>query len=251
MGASTGSLLHSSTSIGVSLSSGSDHNLNTNTSPRHKTGTTRSRRSSVRRTLENTSVIFIAYNRNNNANANTDPVITHTTRRRNTLAVTIIAHPFDFRNPRHSTSTRCNVSGLHGRISTLVIVPGSHLLRLSSHSVNVVRTFGATSATLLTNIRNVASLVSVGSCVRISFGSIGSVLHNTNATLFNVNSTQKRSHTARTTRVTVDSPLLRRDVRNTRNTLVGVTNPASLGLRRTSTTARLIHGTVRPRTRVV
>lgn len=243
IGASTRTLGLSGTRIGVRVKNGLAEKLKTNTGPRMNGGTTRRDGRRMRRTLGNTSVMFIATNVNNNAKAKTTPIVTRVTHSLKTLAINIMAHPFAFRNHGHSARTTNNVTTVGRTISALVIVPGSELLRVISGDAPVLRTFHRTSGILHRNIRNVSSLVTIPKLVGLSFTSIGAVVSGGNSTLVNVNITTKRGHTTRTTGGTVSSPLLRASVSNTRNILVGVANKSGLDLCRMRRTTSVITST--------
>lgn len=202
--------------------------LNTNTRPRVKRGTTRRDTRRVRTTLGNTSVMFIAYNVKNKAKANTTPIVTEVTGRRNTLAMKIIAGPFHFRSGAEVRGTVGNVSGLGRGISAVVIVPGSGLLRIMSEHAAVPRTLGGTSRILRRNVRNVASLVGMPSLVGLSFTSVRAIVGSGNVTRVNVNTKHKSSGTLRTIGRTITDPLLRAAVANTSGIVIGMSKSVAL-----------------------
>lgn len=251
VGASRRILELSGTSRGVRVNRGLAENGNTNSVPRVKRRTTRRDESRVTTLLGSASVMFIATNVNNNANANTTPMITGVTGSVNVLAINIIAGPFTFRNGEEVARTRRNVTRLSTYISSLVVIPGRELGCISSADVALRGTFTVTSSILERNIRDVSSLVLLPNLMGLSFTSIASMVGSTNCTRVNVNDTANGSGTAITTSVTVSDPLLRASVSNTGNLVVGVATSTSIDLSSVSTTSAVVGSGISSSTGVV
>lgn len=251
MGDSGPTLTGSRTSRGVLVNRGTAGNVNTNTEPRMNGGTTSRDGRTVASTVANTRVMFVATNVNNNANANTTPIITRITGSLNVLAINIIAAPFTFRNGRHVSRTRTNVGRLTRCISSVVIVPGRGLGFIAGREVALLGTFRVTGSILHRNIRSVSSLIGTANLMGYSFTSIARVVGSSNCTRVNINHNGNGSGTRITTRTTVSDPLLGASVSNTHNILLGVATSSSVKLRRVSITSAVIGGTIRPSYRVV
>ncbi len=251
VGASGTTLLGSGTGVGLRVNSGAATKVNTNNGPGGNRTTTRRSHSRVTTIVHSTSVVFVATNVNNNANANTTPIITTVTGRLNVLAINVIAGPFTFRNGGHVARTRSNVTTLHRGISDLIMVPGRHLGFMSARGVAFGGTFSVTSSILHRNIRDVSRLVGIATLIGLSFTSIGSVVTSTNCTRVNINITANHSGTRRTTHTTVDDPLVRASVSGTHNIVVDVANSISVNLRRIRLTSAVVSRVTRPSTAVV
>lgn len=183
-------------------------NLKTNGGP---TGTHRTTRRALRRVGRvlgsNAGVTFVATKVNNNAKANTTPIVTEIDGRLKVLAINVMAVPFHFRNPGGVSRTLSNMRRVSGRMSTLLIVGGRHLHRVCP-SLTMLSTFKGTSSALDITTGDVTRVVAIRKLVGLSFGSIGAMLGSNNITVVDANCNRNRNHIGGTVRSTLGSPLL-------------------------------------------
>ena len=191
-------------------------------------------RNEIRKVIEGADMVFITAGMGGGTGTGAAPVIADLAREIGALAVAVVTRPFGFEGPRRSRTADAGVTGLLGRVDTIITIPNDRLLDVVERKTTLGDAFRVADDVLRQGVQGISDIITIPGQINVDFADVRAVMHNAGPALMGIGYGVGEHRALQAAQSATSSALLEQTINGAKGLLVNVTSSEDLTLTETT-----------------
>jgi cell division protein FtsZ len=184
----------------------------------------------IRKVLEGADMVFITAGMGGGTGTGAAPVIADLAREIGALTVAVVTRPFGFEGPRRSRLAEQGVTGLMGRVDTIITIPNDKLLSVVEKKTTLVDAFRVADDVLRQGVQGISDIITIPGQINVDFADVRAVMADAGPALMGIGYGVGDQRALQAAQSATNSPLLEQTIHGATGLLVNVTSSEDLTL---------------------
>ncbi len=184
----------------------------------------------IRKVLEGADMVFVTAGMGGGTGTGAAPVIADLAREIGALTVAVVTRPFTFEGPRRQRLAEQGVTGLMGRVDTIITIPNDRLLSVVERKTTLVDAFRVADDVLRQGVQGISDIITIPGQINVDFADVRAVMQNAGPALMGIGYGVGDQRALQAAQSATNSPLLEQTIHGAKGLLVNVTSGEDLTL---------------------
>ncbi len=184
----------------------------------------------IRKVLEGADMVFITAGMGGGTGTGAAPVIADLAREIGALTVAVVTRPFTFEGPRRQRLADQGVTGLMGRVDTIITIPNDRLLSVVERKTTLVDAFRVADDVLRQGVQGISDIITIPGQINVDFADVRAVMSNAGPALMGIGYGVGDQRALQAAQSATNSLLLEQTIHGAKGLLVNVTSSEDLTL---------------------
>ncbi len=184
----------------------------------------------IRKVLEGADMVFVTAGMGGGTGTGAAPVIADLAREIGALTVAVVTRPFTFEGPRRSRLAEQGVTGLMGRVDTIITIPNDRLLSVVERKTTLVDAFRVADDVLRQGVQGISDIITIPGQINVDFADVRAVMADAGPALMGIGYGVGDQRALQAAQSATNSPLLEQTIHGAKGLLVNVTSSEDLTL---------------------
>ena len=184
----------------------------------------------IRKVLEGADMVFITAGMGGGTGTGAAPVIADLAREIGALTVAVVTRPFGFEGPRRSRLADQGVTGLMGRVDTIITIPNDRLTSVVERKTTLADAFRVADDVLRQGVQGISDIITIPGQINVDFADVRAVMANAGPALMGIGYGVGDQRALQAAQSATNSPLLEQTIHGAKGLLVNVSSGEDLTL---------------------
>jgi cell division protein FtsZ len=184
----------------------------------------------IRKVLEGADMVFITAGMGGGTGTGAAPVIADLAREIGALTVAVVTRPFQFEGPKRSRLADQGVTGLMGRVDTIITIPNDKLLSVVERKTTLVDAFRVADDVLRQGVQGISDIITIPGQINVDFADVRAVMADAGPALMGIGYGVGDQRALQAAQSATNSLLLEQTIHGAKGLLVNVTSGEDLTL---------------------
>lgn len=184
----------------------------------------------IRKVLEGSDMVFITAGMGGGTGTGAAPVIADLAREIGALTVAVVTRPFTFEGPRRQRLAEQGVTGLMGRVDTIITIPNDRLLSVVERKTTLSDAFRVADDVLRQGVQGISDIITIPGQINVDFADVRAVMTNAGPALMGIGYGVGDQRALQAAQAATNSMLLEQTIHGAKGLLVNVTSSEDLTL---------------------
>lgn len=184
----------------------------------------------IRKVLEGADMVFITAGMGGGTGTGAAPVIADLAREIGALTVAVVTRPFQFEGPRRSRLAEQGVTGLMGRVDTIITIPNDRLLSVVERKTTLADAFRVADDVLRQGVQGISDIITIPGQINVDFADVRAVMADAGPALMGIGYGVGEQRALQAAQSATNSPLLEQTIHGAKGLLVNLTSSEDLTL---------------------
>jgi cell division protein FtsZ len=184
----------------------------------------------IRKALEGADMVFITAGMGGGTGTGAAPVIADLAREIGALTVAVVTRPFKFEGPKRSRLAEQGVTGLMGRVDTIITIPNDKLLGVVERKTTLVDAFRVADDVLRQGVQGISDIITIPGQINVDFADVRAVMQDAGPALMGIGYGVGEQRALQAAQSATNSLLLEQTIHGAKGLLVNVTSSEDLTL---------------------
>ena len=175
-------------------------------------------------------MVFITAGMGGGTGTGAAPVIADLAREIGALTVAVVTRPFTFEGPRRQRLADQGVTGLMGRVDTIITIPNDRLLSVVERKTTLVDAFRVADDVLRQGVQGISDIITIPGQINVDFADVRAVMSNAGPALMGIGYGVGDQRALQAAQSATNSLLLEQTIHGAKGLLVNVTSSEDLTL---------------------
>jgi cell division protein FtsZ len=195
----------------------------------------------IRKIIEGSDMVFITAGMGGGTGTGAAPVIAELARELGAVTVAIVTKPFLFEGARRSRLAENGVTGLIGRVDTMITIPNDRLSDVVERKTTLTDSFRVADDVLRQGVQGISDIITVPGQINVDFADVKAVMMNAGPALMGIGYGVGEHRALQAAQQATSSALLEQTIDGARGLLVNVTSGEDLTLSEVNEAMGYIH----------
>src|SRR5450631_1719275 len=183
--------------------------------------------------LEGADMVFVTAGMGGGTGTGAAPVIADLAREIGALTVAVVTRPFTFEGPRRQRLAEQGVTGLMGRVDTIITIPNDILLSVVERKTTLVDAFRVADDVLRQGVQGISDIITIPGQINVDFADVRAVMADAGPALMGIGFGVGEQRALQAAQSATSSALLEQTINGAKGLLVNVTSSEDLTLAET------------------
>ncbi|MCW5941230.1 MAG: cell division protein FtsZ [Fimbriimonadaceae bacterium] len=212
--------------LGANLTRG----LGTGGDPEKGRASAEESRNEIRKALEGSDMVFITAGMGGGTGTGAAPVIAEIAREMGALTVAVVTRPFTFEGGRRRKVAEAGVTGLIGRVDTIITIPNDRLLSVVERRTTLGDAFRVADDVLRQGVQGISDIITVPGMINVDFADVRAIMADAGPALMGIGYGVGEQRAIQAAQSATNSPLLEQTIHGAKGLLVNITSSEDLTL---------------------
>lgn len=191
-------------------------------------------KSEIRKVLEGADMVFVTAGMGGGTGTGAAPVIADLAREIGALTVAVVTKPFRFEGPKRSRLADHGVTGLMGRVDTIITIPNDRLLGVVDRKTTMIDAFRVADDVLRQGVQGISDIITIPGEINVDFADVRAVMQNAGPALMGIGYGVGEQRALQAAQSATNSTLLEQTIHGAKGLLVNITSGSDLTLTETN-----------------
>jgi cell division protein FtsZ len=188
----------------------------------------------IRKVLEGADMVFITAGMGGGTGTGAAAVIADLAREIGALTVAVVTRPFRFEGPRRAKLADHGVTGLMGRVDTIITIPNDRLVSVVERKTTLVDAFRVADDVLRQGVQGISDIITIAGQINVDFADVRAVMADAGPALMGIGYGLGEQRALQAAQSATSSPLLEQTIHGAKGLLINLTSGEDLTLAETS-----------------
>ncbi len=188
----------------------------------------------IRKVLEGADMVFITAGMGGGTGTGAAPVIADLAREIGALTVAVVSRPFNFEGPKRAKLADHGVTGLTGRVDTIITIPNDRLVSVVERKTTLVDSFRVADDVLRQGVQGISDIITIPGQINVDFADVRAVMADAGPALMGIGYGVGEQRALQAAQSATNSPLLEQTIHGAKGLLINLTSGEDLTLAETN-----------------
>lgn len=196
----------------------------------------------IRKAIEGADMVFVTAGMGGGTGTGAAPVVADLAREIGALTVAVVTRPFGFEGPKRLRLAEQGVTGLTGRVDTIIVIPNDRLLNVVERRTTLKDAFRVADDVLRQGVQGISDIITIPGQINVDFADVRAVMQSAGPALMGIGYGIGDGRALQAAQTATNSSLLEQTINGAKGLLVNFTSGEDLTLAETSEAMDYIQG---------
>jgi len=187
-------------------------------------------RNEIRKVLEGSDMVFITAGMGGGTGTGAAPVVAELAREIGALTVAVVTKPFTFEGPKRSRLANDGITGLLGRVDTIITIPNDRLIDVVERKSTMTDAFRVADEVLRQGVQSISDIITIPGQINVDFADVKSVMADAGPALMGIGYGVGDQRALQAAQGAVHNPLLEATIHGASRLLINITSSSNITL---------------------
>lgn len=208
-------------------------------------------RAEIAEVLKGADMVFVTAGMGGGTGTGAAPVVAAIAKELGILTIGVVTKPFTFEGKKRLAQAERGITGLKGKVDTLVVIPNDKLLQVIDRKTSIVEAFRMADDVLRQGVQGISDLIAVPGLINLDFADVKTIMLNQGMAHMGIGTASGENRAEDAAKQAIQSPLLETSIEGAKGVIINITGGPDIGLLEANTAAELVQRSADPEANII